>query len=74
MSTEFIFSPPVVRPAPTRFRHALSKFRIVIGKECDNCGLCLSLCPNGVYQPGSKRPKAANDYLCLGPGCRKNEF
>jgi glutamate synthase domain-containing protein 2/NAD-dependent dihydropyrimidine dehydrogenase PreA subunit len=74
MSEVIPFNPPEVRPAPTRFRHALSKFRIVIGKECDNCGLCVSLCPHGVYQPGAKRPKPVNDYLCLGPACRKNNF
>ncbi|MBA4395159.1 MAG: FMN-binding glutamate synthase family protein, partial [Desulfobacca sp.] len=74
MSDVSPFNPPEVKPAPTRFRHALSKFRIVIGKDCDNCGLCLSLCPYGVYQPGSKRPKAGKDYLCLGPTCKKNDF
>ena len=68
------FIPPEVKPAPTRFRHALSKYRITIGKNCDNCGLCLDLCPYGVYQPGAKRPKPGKDFLCLGPACQKNDF
>lgn len=74
MSDLFPFVPPEVKAAPTRFRHALSKFRIVIGKDCDNCGICLNLCPYGVYQSGAKRPKAGQDYLCRGPACQKNDF
>jgi glutamate synthase domain-containing protein 2/NAD-dependent dihydropyrimidine dehydrogenase PreA subunit len=66
--------PPKVKPAPTRFRHALSKFRLVIDKECDNCGLCIELCPYGVYTAGSKRPKVSQDHLCIGPTCKKNKF
>jgi len=65
---------PEVKPAPTRFRHALGKYRLVIRKDCDNCGLCLKLCPYGVYQLGSKRPRVVKDHLCLGPACQKNDF
>jgi glutamate synthase domain-containing protein 2/NAD-dependent dihydropyrimidine dehydrogenase PreA subunit len=68
------FKPPAVVPVPTRFRHALGKYRLLINKTCDNCGLCVELCPYGVFQKGSKRPKSHNDYLCIGPGCRKNDF
>ena len=68
------FIPPEVKRAPTRFRHALGKYRLVIQKACDNCGLCLTLCPYGVYRPGAKRPRPEQDYLCLGPACQKNDF
>ena len=74
MSDVSQFVPPEVKPAPTRFRHALSKYRLVISKECDNCGLCLELCPYGVFQKGTKRPKVAQDHLCIGPACQKNAF
>jgi glutamate synthase domain-containing protein 2/NAD-dependent dihydropyrimidine dehydrogenase PreA subunit len=74
MSDVSQFIPPEVKPAPTRFRHALSKFRLVIDKGCDNCGLCLQLCPYGVFQSGSKRPKVGQDHLCIGPTCQKNPF
>ncbi len=74
MSDVSPFMFPEVKPAPTRFRHALGKYRLVIRKDCDNCGLCLKLCPYGVYQPGSKRPKVVKDHLCLGPACQKNAF
>jgi glutamate synthase domain-containing protein 2/NAD-dependent dihydropyrimidine dehydrogenase PreA subunit len=68
------FSPPAVVPVPTRFRHALGKYRLLINKNCDNCGLCVELCPYGVFQKGSRKPKSHNDYRCIGPRCRKNDF
>ncbi|MBI5583854.1 MAG: FMN-binding glutamate synthase family protein [Deltaproteobacteria bacterium] len=66
--------PPEIKRAPSRFRHALSKQRIVITGACDNCGLCVDLCPRGVYRAGRKRPRVAEDYLCQGPSCQGNEF
>jgi glutamate synthase domain-containing protein 2/NAD-dependent dihydropyrimidine dehydrogenase PreA subunit len=71
-STDFI--PPEIKRVPSRFRHALAKHRIVITGACDNCGLCLELCPHGVFRPGRKRPRVADDYLCQGPSCRAQDF
>ena len=71
-STEF--TPPEIKRVPSRFRHTLSKVRLVITDSCDNCGLCIQLCPYGVYQPGRKRPRVATEHLCLGPSCRQNDF
>lgn len=68
------FTPPEIKRVPSRFRQALSKYRITLTSDCDNCGLCVTLCPYGVYQKGSQRPRVARDYLCLGPSCHKNEF
>ena len=68
------FAPTGNQTGASRFRHALSKYRIAITAECDNCGLCVELCPYGVYQKGIKTPQVAADYLCLGPSCQKNEF
>jgi glutamate synthase domain-containing protein 2/NAD-dependent dihydropyrimidine dehydrogenase PreA subunit len=59
---------------PSRFRHALGKHRITINGACDNCGLCIALCPNGVYKAGSRRPKVIADHLCLGFTCSENPF
>ena len=68
------FTPPEIKRVPSRFRHALSKHRIVITADCDNCGLCVELCPYGVYQSGRKRPRVAADYLCQGPSCRSYDY
>ena len=75
MATEtnrFVF--PERQNIPGRFRNALGKYRITIGKACNNCGLCIDLCPYGVFQKGSKRPRVASEHLCLGLPCNKNEF
>jgi glutamate synthase domain-containing protein 2/NAD-dependent dihydropyrimidine dehydrogenase PreA subunit len=70
--TDFVF--PRVERAPSRFRHGLSKYRLTINAACDNCGLCVELCPYAVYTKGSRRPRIAAEQLCMGPACRKNAF
>jgi glutamate synthase domain-containing protein 2/NAD-dependent dihydropyrimidine dehydrogenase PreA subunit len=65
---------PKPQRVPSRFRHALSKYRLSIGSACDNCGICVSLCPYGVYKAGSRRPKVVAEHLCLGLSCSHNEF
>lgn len=71
-SNSFVF--PEIRAIPSRFRHALGKYRVTVSKSCNNCGLCLELCPYKVFTPGSRRPKTSSDHFCLGPSCEKNEF
>jgi glutamate synthase domain-containing protein 2/NAD-dependent dihydropyrimidine dehydrogenase PreA subunit len=65
---------PKAQTVPSRFRNALGKHRITIGSACDNCGLCITLCPYGVYKAGSRRPKVMAEHLCLGLDCGKNGF
>jgi len=69
---DFVF--PEIKEVPSRFRNALGKYRVSIGKECTNCGLCLEACPYGVFKKGVKRPKVASDHFCLGFSCARNEF
>jgi glutamate synthase domain-containing protein 2/ferredoxin len=65
---------PEVKKIPSRFRNALGKYRVTITKECNNCGICVKLCPYGVYKAGSKKPRVAAEHLCLGFPCSANEF
>jgi len=65
---------PKPRRMPSRFRNALGRHRITIAGACDNCGLCLSLCPYGVYKAGARKPAVIAEHLCLGPSCSENEF
>ncbi|MCX8103319.1 MAG: glutamate synthase-related protein [Candidatus Bipolaricaulota bacterium] len=61
-----------IRPLPPNFHHELSKFKITISDACINCGLCVELCPFGVYA----RPEGLNKLLppqsanCIGPVCK----
>ncbi len=68
------FTFPEIKPVPSRFRNALGKYRVAVSKACNNCGLCVDLCPHGVFRAGKKRPKPALDHLCLGFPCSKNDF
>ncbi len=68
------FTSPKVRRTPTRFRHALCKYHLSIGQACDNCGLCVKICPHGVYRTGARRPRIAGEHLCKGPSCRLEEY
>jgi glutamate synthase domain-containing protein 2/ferredoxin len=63
-----------VKKAPSRFRNALGKYRVTITNACDNCGLCITLCPYGVYTAGARKPRVVAEHFCLGVQCSKNEF
>ncbi len=65
---------PAPKLTPSRFRYALSKYRLVVGPSCTNCGLCIELCPYGVYAKGARKPRTPNEHLCIGPGCERNAF
>jgi glutamate synthase domain-containing protein 2/ferredoxin len=69
---KFVF--PKAKKTPSRFRNALGKYRLTINSACNNCGLCVTLCPYGVYTVGSRRPRVVAEHLCLGFPCGKNEF
>jgi glutamate synthase domain-containing protein 2/NAD-dependent dihydropyrimidine dehydrogenase PreA subunit len=74
MEAEQRFQFPPAKETPSRFRNALSKYRIAIGKACNNCGACIDLCPYGVFKAGSKQPRPVDQHHCIGPTCEKNEF
>ena len=65
---------PSPRLTPSWFRYALSKHRLTISPSCTNCGLCIELCPYGVYGKGARVPRTPKEHLCVGPGCEKNAF
>jgi glutamate synthase domain-containing protein 2 len=69
---QFIF--PESRRTRARFRNPISKYRIAISSQCDNCGICIDTCPHRVYGTGSRRPRILEEHLCLGPSCEKNAF
>ncbi len=68
----FVF--PEVKRTPGRFRNPISKYRVTIGRECDNCGACVGLCPYEVFRGGARRPRVINEQFCLGTGCKKQPF
>jgi len=65
---------PEIKPVLSRFRNALGKYRVTVTTSCNNCGLCVTICPYGVYKTGSKKPRVVAEHLCLGFPCREKEF
>ena len=71
-AAHFVFPEP--KRTRTRFRAPLSKYRITINTDCDNCGICLDTCPYRVFARGSQRPRVLEEHFCLGPGCQEKSF
>ncbi len=64
-----------VRKTPDRYRNALGKYKLTRLAQCEACGTCVELCPEGVHvKPAgyayTLRPK---DHLCIGPECAKTD-
>ena len=66
--------PPEIKPAPSRYRNPIGKFKVHRGRACIHCGLCAELCPRGVHVRLGKKMLAPKDEKCIGPSCQKNDF
>ena len=66
--------PPEIKPAPSRYRNPIGKFKVHRGSNCIHCGLCAELCPRGVHVRLGKKMLAPKDEKCIGPSCHKNDF
>jgi glutamate synthase domain-containing protein 2/Na+-translocating ferredoxin:NAD+ oxidoreductase RNF subunit RnfB len=66
--------PPVERlvsRCPSRFRNALSKFKVVRSSTCTACGKCAEVCAYGVHRKAGKRMLAPASHRCRGSAvCR----
>lgn len=64
-----------IKPAPSRYRNAISKYIIRRSDDCIRCGKCAELCPYGVHvdKPGYKYFAEPRLDLCIGPACEKTD-
>lgn len=65
----------VIKPAPPRYRNEIAKYIIRRSDDCDLCGKCVEVCPQGVHvlKPGYKKFAAPRNHLCIGPSCQKTD-
>jgi glutamate synthase domain-containing protein 2/NAD-dependent dihydropyrimidine dehydrogenase PreA subunit len=64
----------LVKPCRSRFRRALSKFKVVRTSACIACGRCAEVCAYGAHVKGGKRMLAPRSHLCRGPEvCRTDD-
>jgi glutamate synthase domain-containing protein 2/Na+-translocating ferredoxin:NAD+ oxidoreductase RNF subunit RnfB len=74
VSKGFPLAEKLVNPTRSRFRRALSKFKVVRTSACIACGKCAEVCAYGVHVKGGKRLLAPRSHLCRGPEvCRAND-
>lgn len=65
-----------IKRCPSRFQNEIAKYRVSINDPCFHCGLCVEICPSGVFERVEgfnyvSTPKSAN---CLGPDCKEAPF
>lgn len=68
----FVF--PEVKRTPSRFSNPIGKYALVISPGCDNCGMCVELCPHQVFQAGAKKPRVTDPHMCQGPDCGLQDY
>ncbi len=62
-------------PTPSRFRNALSKYRVWRDEgKCVKCGNCVEVCPYGVHTKAGNYLRRPKSYRCLGTACQNNDF
>ncbi len=57
----------VVSYCPSRFRHSLSKYKVIRTSSCITCGNCIEACSYGVHKKGGPRMLSPVSSLCHGP-------
>lgn len=66
----------IIKRAPSRFKHAIPKYKVIRSEACINCGTCTKLCPYGVHERLEEYNKIKHpiDYKCIGFECKNNKF
>jgi len=65
-----------IKPCATTYRNEIGKYLVSLDDSCFHCGLCVKICPYGVFERIDgfnyiSTPKSAN---CLGPDCKEGPF
>lgn len=60
---------PQIKEAPSRFRRPLNRYKIIRNARCNDCGLCVEVCPYGVHKLVGKRVLSPQEYRCIGLSC-----
>jgi len=65
-----------MKSCPSRYPNEIGKYLVSLDDSCFHCGLCVKICPYGVFERVDgfnyvSTPKSAN---CLGPDCKEGPF
>lgn len=66
----------VASPAGQNFHNELSKFRVSVTPDCIHCGLCVSTCPQGVFElpNGMNKLLPPKSSQCIGTACSARDY
>lgn len=65
-----------IRHCPSRYRSEIGKYKVSINDTCFHCGLCIDICPYGIFDrsEGFNYVSTLHSAYCLGPDCSKGPF
>lgn len=63
--------PAKVVNVPSRFRHGMGKYSVVVSERCTDCLKCVAVCPVNVFHARGDKLDDPQDHLCLGTDCAK---
>ncbi|MGD2294897.1 MAG: glutamate synthase-related protein [Candidatus Aminicenantes bacterium] len=65
-----------ITPRISRYRSQIGKYQVSLRDECFHCGLCVDLCPYGVFErrEGFNHVTTPNAARCEGPDCKAGSF
>jgi len=65
-----------IKNSESRFRSKIGKYRVTLNDKCFHCGLCVELCPYGIFErtEGFNFVFTPNSALCEGPDCREGSY
>lgn len=65
--------PPEIRETPSRFKRAIGKYWVRRSSLCNDCGICVDLCPYGVHRKIGTKMLLPRDYRCIGFVCQETD-
>ena len=65
-----------IRNCESRFRSKIGKYRVILTDKCFHCGLCVEICPYGVFEraEGFNFVSMPNSAHCEGPDCLEGPY
>jgi len=66
IESDFPLVADLVKPAATRYKNRIPKYRVVRSTVCVTCGKCAEVCAYGVHQRSGKRMMFPKEHLCIG--------
>jgi glutamate synthase domain-containing protein 2/Pyruvate/2-oxoacid:ferredoxin oxidoreductase delta subunit len=65
-----------IKSCNSRFHKNIGRYKVSLTDSCFHCGLCVELCPHGVFErrDGFNQVSTPNSAACLGPECEKGPY